>query len=80
MAGLTRGETMPVPRTAAQVIEDLTDRIQRGEYPPGAQLPSYRQLNHLYSIGNTTAAKVYAILAERGLVVGVAGKGVYVAE
>jgi GntR family transcriptional regulator len=66
--------------TYRQIADDLQARIARGEYPPGSTLPSYRELAELYSVGTTTAANVYRVLTDRGVVVGQAGRGVFVAE
>jgi DNA-binding transcriptional regulator YhcF (GntR family) len=71
---------MPIRLTARQIADDLAVRIATGEYAPGARLPTYRELHDLYSIGVTTAAKVYALLQDRGIAVGYAGVGVFVAE
>lgn len=66
--------------SAPEIADDLAQRIREGEYAPGSPLPSYRELGDLYSVGYTTVSKVILILRERGLVVGVRGRGVYVAE
>jgi GntR family transcriptional regulator len=71
---------MPIPLTAVQIADDMEDRIRAGEYKPAERLPSYVDLMRLYSIGYTTIAKVMTLLRDRGLVVGVPGRGVYVAE
>lgn len=63
-----------------QIYEDLIDRIRTGEYPPGTELPSYRELAKLYSVGRTTISVVLKRLKDAGLVVGVQGRGVFVAE
>lgn len=69
-----------IPMSSAQIIDDLTARIESGEMAPGEKLPSYQELVELYSISLGTAAKVVLLLRERGLVFGIQGKGVYVAE
>ena len=71
---------MPVPMTYRQIADDLAVRIATGEYAAGAKLPSYRELAELYSISVTTAARVYSLLIDRGIVVGAVGRGVYVAD
>jgi len=71
---------MPLRMTYREIVEDLATRITAGEYPPGSELPTYRQLAELYSVGVTTAARVYSILSDRGLVVGQTGRRMYVAE
>lgn len=69
-----------IPLTYVQIADDLTARIEAGEYPPGERIPSYRQLGEMYSVHWTTAAKSVSLLRDRGLVVGAPGRGVYVAE
>lgn len=71
---------MPIPMSAMQIADDLAERIRGGEYPPGSKLPSYRDLMDLYDVGYTTIATVIVILKERGAVVGVQGRGVFVPE
>lgn len=66
--------------TAEQILQDMTERIMSGEYPPGEKLPSYRELGDIYSVSFGTISKVVWILRDRGLVVGVRGVGIYVAE
>ena len=71
---------MPVPMTSSQIADDLATRIRAGEYPAGSKLPSYAELAELYNVASTTAARVILILRERGLVVGVPGRGTYVKD
>ena len=69
-----------IPMSSAQIARDLTDRIRAGEYgEPGSQLPTYAALAGLYSVSESTIAKTILLLRERGVVVGVAGRGTYVA-
>jgi GntR family transcriptional regulator len=69
-----------LPMTSAQIVEDLSARIASGEYgPPGTQLPTYHELARLYSVGFTTIAGIVRILRDRGVVVGISGRGTYVA-
>lgn len=69
---------MPIPMNYLEIAEDIAARIKSGEYKPGQQLPSYSQLAALYSVGRSTAARVYSILNDRGLTVGAQGRAVYV--
>jgi DNA-binding GntR family transcriptional regulator len=71
---------MPIPMSAAQIADDLTDRIKRREYAPGEQLPTYRELMGLYNVGYTTVATVILMLRERGVVVTVPGRGTFVPD
>lgn len=85
MIGLVRQEPkepdMPIPTGGyRQMAEDLAERIRRGEYPPGSQLPSYAELSKLYSLSVTSVQKAIRMLEFQGLVVGVQGRGVFVRE
>jgi GntR family transcriptional regulator len=66
--------------TSDQIARDLADRIAAGEYPPGTQLPTYATLCDLYNVSHATVAKVILLLRERGVVVGIPGRGVFVPE
>lgn len=70
----------PVPLSYRQVADDLEARIKRGEYEPGTAIPSYRELAELYSVSVSTASRAVALLRDRGVVIGVPGRGVYVAD
>lgn len=76
----TQENDVPVKLTYRQIADDLTERIRRGEYPPGQQLPSYTQLATLYSVSPATAARAYALLRDRGTVESAAGRGMFVPE
>jgi GntR family transcriptional regulator len=69
-----------IPMSSSQIVDDLAERIRLGEYQPGTQLPTYDSLASLYDVSPATIAIVVRILRERGLVVGVPGRGTYVAE
>lgn len=77
------GSTTTMPPTQMsyrQIADDLAQRIASGEYPPGSQLPSTAQLAELYSVNRSTIVRAVGLLHDRGLVVGVAGRGVYVPD
>lgn len=71
---------MPTRLTYRQIADDLADRIARGEYPPGSPLPSYTKLAELYDVSPATAARAYALLSDRRVVVGEPGRGMFVPE
>ncbi len=71
---------VPVPMTAEQIADDIADRIKRGEYKAGEQLPPYRVLAELYGVHVSTVARVMLILRARGTVIGVPGRGVFVPD
>jgi GntR family transcriptional regulator len=66
--------------TSTQIAADLTERIKSGEYPPGSQLPTYAALASLYSVSEGTIAGVMRLLRDRGVVVGIPGRGTFVPE
>jgi GntR family transcriptional regulator len=80
MGAPTQENTVPVQLTFRQIAEDLTERIRRGEYPPGARLPSYTELAALYSVSLATAARAYGLLTDRGTVESSPGRGMFVPE
>ncbi|MFI6228853.1 GntR family transcriptional regulator [Micromonospora echinospora] len=71
---------MPIPMSSRQIADDLTARIRTGEYRPGEKLPTLRTLADLYSVSVSTIQRALELTRERGLTVGRAGSGVYVAE
>jgi DNA-binding GntR family transcriptional regulator len=66
--------------SAEQIAADLTDRIRRGEYAPGTQLPTYDSLAALYNVSTGTIARVMIVLRTRGTVIGVPGRGTFVPD
>lgn len=71
---------VPIPHTAREIAEDLTRRIGAGEFRPGSRLPSYDALAEEYGSARRTVARAVDALKAHGIVVGVPGSGVYVAE
>jgi GntR family transcriptional regulator len=71
---------MPRRMTFRQIADDIAARINAGEYQPAAQIPSYQQLAHIYSVSISTAQRAVLVLQERGLVYGEPGRGVFVHE
>lgn len=60
------------------IADDLAERIERGEYPPGSWLPTYPALARMYSVSRATIQRALLVLRTRGVVVGYQGKGSYV--
>jgi DNA-binding transcriptional regulator YhcF (GntR family) len=52
-----------------QIVEQIAALIQRGAVPPGAALPTVRQLAADLGLAPNTVAKAYAELAETGWIV-----------
>ncbi|MFC8845327.1 MULTISPECIES: winged helix-turn-helix domain-containing protein [unclassified Micromonospora] len=72
---------MPIPTGGyREVAEDVAARIRTGEYALGDRLPTYRELSDLYQVSVTTVQRAVIILQDRGLVVGLQGRGLWVAE
>ncbi|AJY43074.1 PLP-dependent aminotransferase family protein [Burkholderia humptydooensis] len=62
------------------IVDDFAARIRAGTLAPGAQLPTVRALTKQHGIALATASRVYAELAEAGLVVGETGRGTFVRD
>ncbi|MBM0275303.1 GntR family transcriptional regulator [Micromonospora tarensis] len=71
---------MPIPMSSRQIADDLSDRIRAREYPAGSRLPTLRELAELYSVSVSTIQRALELTRDRGLTVGRAGSGVYVAD
>lgn len=73
---------VPIPQTVAQVRAQLADRIRRKApgYRPGDKLPTHEALAAQLPSSRASVARAIALLKRDGLVVGVRGSGVYVAE
>lgn len=65
---------------AVQLFDQLSFMISSGQYLPGSQLPSIRQLALWTGLHRNTIAKVYQDLKRAGLVGARGGAGVYVRE
>ena len=74
---LDRNSKTPLYR---QVIEQLTEWIRNGDLPPGASLPSVRQLARDLGIGQRTVRQAYDELKASGLLDTRPGGATYVAD
>ncbi|MFC5959536.1 GntR family transcriptional regulator [Streptomyces pratens] len=63
-----------------RVADDLRRRIESGEFPPGAALPSRAVLAREYEIGTNVAATAVRLLVSEGLAHARMGRGVFVRE
>lgn len=61
-----------------RVAGELRARIESGEFPPGARLPSGADLSREYGGSNSVASGAYRLLVDEGLVVSRHGAGHYV--
>ncbi|MCM2393353.1 GntR family transcriptional regulator [Streptomyces albipurpureus] len=63
-----------------QIADSLRQRIADGEFPPGAVLPSGRDLCEQWGVSRATAIKAYETLRNDGLLVAKQGQGFRVTE
>jgi DNA-binding transcriptional MocR family regulator len=68
---------MTAPYTA--LVDEVAAAIAAGQLKAGERLPPQRQFAYQRGIAASTAARVYAELLRRGLVVGEVGRGTFVA-
>ncbi len=63
-------KTDPVPsrKLYREVADRLRERIARGEFAPGAQLPSERELVALYQVGRPAVRKAMLTLDRMGMI------------
>jgi DNA-binding GntR family transcriptional regulator len=61
-----------------QIAADLAGRIDSGEFPPGAQLPSRRQLVEQYGMTEPVIDRAMLVLRLQGRTETLAGVGVFV--
>ncbi|MFC7242335.1 winged helix-turn-helix domain-containing protein [Catellatospora aurea] len=69
-----------IPMSSTQIAQDITARIQSGEYPPGSQLPTIAALADLYNVSDGTISRVMIVLRTQGTVIGVPGRGTFVPD
>jgi GntR family transcriptional regulator len=69
----------PIP-LYRQLADILSERIRRGEYPPGTPIPSENRLASGYGIGRPTARQATDTLVRRGILVRRRGAGTFVRE
>src|SRR6516165_3962701 len=68
---------MTAPYTA--LVDEIAAAIAAGRLKAGERLPPQREFAYERGIAASTAARVYAELLRRGLVVGEVGRGTFVA-
>lgn len=61
-----------------QVAAELRRAISTGTYPVGSELPSTAKLTETYAVSTTVVRAAVRELRDEGLVLGQAGKAVYV--
>lgn len=63
-----------------QVVDQVSDMIRAGTLPPGARIPSVRDLCKQLRVSLITVRRAYADLEAAGLVARRQGQGTFVAE
>ncbi len=74
---LSEGSGVPFWR---QIRDELADRIRSGQLPPGAGLPSIRELAADTLVSVITVKKAYEELEAAGLVYSHQGRGTFVSQ
>lgn len=77
MTAYYRTKGIPV---AQLIYETLKKEIERGEYAPGARLPSESELSRAYGVQRDTARRALKKLVDDGLITKRPGKGSFVAD
>lgn len=72
------GSAMPITPSYRRIIDDIKGQIAAGELRPGDQIPSMREIQERYGVGNTAVRNALLILKSEGVLEGHQGKGVYV--
>jgi DNA-binding FadR family transcriptional regulator len=75
------GITVPIPPSKReQIVEDLIGLVRSGDVAPGAAIPSAAQLMEQYDCSISPVRDAIRELKIRGLLTGVPGRAVYVAD
>ena len=61
-----------------QIVEQIKDLIAVGEFKPGQQLPTVRQLASDLRINFNTVARAYSLLDQAGIISTQRGRGTFV--
>ncbi len=69
---------MPAHTKKQRLIDTLTERIESGEYPPGAKLPSGTELCAEFDVSRQVVRSDIDWLKARGLIEGAPGADVFV--
>lgn len=65
---------------ASDIVQNIENRIIKGELSPGARMPSTRTLSSDLGVAPGTVARAYRQLTERGLLTATTGRGTFVAN
>jgi GntR family transcriptional regulator len=69
----------PIP-AYYQIHQYINDKIKSGEWKPGNQIPTERELTDLFGVSRMTLRHALTILSQEGVIVREVGRGSYVAE
>lgn len=61
-----------------QLYDSIIERIESGEYPEGCRLPTEAEMEQDFQVSSITVKKALGMLAERGFVRRVPGRGTFV--
>src|SRR5438105_1350248 len=64
----------------SRLRQAIRDRVTSGEWRPGDQIPTIRELGELYGVSRITVVQALDALAREGLVIRWQGKGVFVGQ
>jgi len=64
----------------ARVVDDIREKIESGKWPSGYKLPPKHKLAEMYGVSTAVIDAAMIELRAAGLVRGIQGKGVYVAD
>jgi len=80
----TAAPATPLPGGRAPLYtrlrQALLQRVTSGEWRPGDQLPTIRQLGELYGVSRVTVVQALDTLAQEGVLVRWQGKGIFVGQ
>ena len=71
--------TSPEP-VYEQIVRQIQDGVASGELPPGAPLPTVRQLACDLQLNRNTVARAYKQLEDRGVILTAGRRGTFVRE
>lgn len=71
--------TSPEP-VYEQIVRQIQDGVASGELPPGAPLPTVRQLATDLQLNRNTVARAYKQLEDRGVILTAGRRGTFVRE
>jgi GntR family transcriptional regulator len=80
MAVADQGDGLPTTAKWVWLASRIREQIASGELAPGAKLPSMNEMRREHGVSQMVVRNAMIVLKAEGLVYGVPGVGVYVAE